>query len=108
MGLMVMKSISWILLLFVCLVCIWIGGCEKLTQEQRVEKLIKRLGHKKVEVRGSAAGALGQIGSEDAVSALIQTLQDPNEDVRINAVQALENIDTPDALKAVKDFESRQ
>ena len=106
MGLMVMKSISCILLLFVCLVCIWIGGCE--TQEQRVEKLIKRLGHKKVEVRGSAAGALGQIGSEDAVSALIQTLQDPNEDVRINAVQALENIDTPDALKAVKDFESQQ
>ena len=43
------KSVSWMFLLFVCLVCIWTGGCE--TQEQKVEKLIKRLGHKKVKVR---------------------------------------------------------
>ena len=49
MGLMVMKSVSWILLLFVGLFGIWMGECEN--QEQRVEKLIKRLGHKKVKVR---------------------------------------------------------
>ena len=44
-----MRSISCILLLFVGLVGIWMGGCEN--QEQRVEKLIKGLGHRKVKVR---------------------------------------------------------
>ena len=62
---------------FAGLVGIWIGGCQ--TPEQKVERLIKQLGHQKVKVRANAAGALGNIGSGaiDAVPALIQALQDP-------------------------------
>ena len=48
-----------VMFLFVGLVGMWMGGCE--TQEQKVEKLIKRLGHKKVKVRYRAAYALSLI-----------------------------------------------
>ena len=67
MGLRVIKSVSWMFLLFVCLVCIWTGGCKKLTREQ---VHIKRLGHKKVEVRCHAADALRQIDTPEALKAV--------------------------------------
>jgi len=38
-----------VMVLFVGLVGIWMGGCE--TQEQKVERLIKEFGHKKAKVR---------------------------------------------------------
>ena len=71
------KRSAIVIFLFVGLGCIWMGGCQ--TQEQKVERLIKQLGHQKVKVRANAAGALGNIGSGaiDAVPALIQALQDP-------------------------------
>ena len=103
MGLRVMKSVSWIFLLFVWLVGIWMGGCQ--TQEQKVERLIKQLWDQNLEVRRDSVWALGKIGSVDAVPALIQVLQDEGMDVRINAVEALENIGTPEALKAVEELE---
>ena len=80
-----------VMFLFVGLLGIWTGGCEKLTQEQKVERLIKQLGHQKVKVRYRAAYALGLIGEEakDAVPALIQALQDQNEDVRMDVAFAL-------------------
>ena len=88
--------------LFVCLVGIWMGGCEKLTQEQRnavyalgqlglgyaMPALIQVLQDQNWDVRNSAAMALDQIG-KDAVPSLIQLLQDDNANVRVTAAQAL-------------------
>ena len=92
--------------LFVELVGIWMGGCEKLTQEQRnavyalgqlglgyaMPALIQVLQDLNWDVRNSAAMALGNIG-KDAVPALIQTLQDQNKDVRGNAANTLGEIE---------------
>ena len=84
-----------VMFLFVGLVGIWVGGCEgRETQEQTVERLIKRLGHKKANVRANAAGALGRIG-KDAVPALIEALKDQDVGVRWNAAGALKKIGTP-------------
>jgi len=92
-----------IMFLFVGLLGIWMGGCE--TQEQKVEKLIKRLGHKKVNVRVNVASALGWIGegAKDAVPALILLLQDIRVDIRASAAKALVRIGTPEAIKAAED-----
>ena len=92
--------------LFVELVGIWMGGCEKLTQEQRnavyalgqlglgyaMPALIQVLQDQNWDVRNSAAMALGNIG-KDAVPALIQTLQDPHEWVRKDAEWILGEIE---------------
>ena len=99
-----MKTISCILL--VCLLGLLTYADE--TQEQQVERLIRELQDEDSNVRGSAALALGQIGSKDAVSALIQALQDQNQEVRATAAGALARIGTPEALKAVKEYQSRQ
>ena len=74
-----------VVVLFIGLVGIWIGGCQ--TQEQKVERLITELGHKETKDRNNAARALGSIGegAVDALPALIQLLQDQDEWVRINA-----------------------
>jgi HEAT repeat protein len=90
---MMVKKSATVMFLFVGLFGIWMGGCE--TQEQKVERLIKQLGHKKVKVRVSAARALGlgSIRSEDAIDAvpaLIKALQDP--EVRWYAAGALGSI----------------
>ena len=95
-----------VMFLFVWLVGIWMGGCEKLTQEQRnavyalgqlglgyaMPALIQVLQDQNWDVRNSAAMALGNIG-KDAVPALIQTLQDQNWDVRGNAANTLGEIE---------------
>ena len=86
-----------VMFLFVCLVGIWMGGCEKLTQEQKVEKLIKQLQDQNVDVRMNAVRALGKIGTpeaikaaEDAIPFLIQQLQnDQDKWVRMLAAMAL-------------------
>jgi HEAT repeat protein len=49
-------------------------------------------------VRGSAAEALGEIGSPEAVAALINALSDNEEDVRVNAARALGKIGSPEAV----------
>ena len=99
-----------VMFLFVGLLGIWTGGCEKLTQEQKVERLIKQLGHQKVKVRLHAAEILGKIGegAKDVVPALIKALQDQDEDVRRSAALALGQIGTPEALKAVQEYQSQQ
>ena len=85
---MAKKSVV-VTVLFVGLVSIWMGGCQ--TPEQKVERLIKKLGHKKAKVRANATEALSNIG-EDAVPALIQALQDQDEWVRSRATLALGRI----------------
>ena len=107
---MMVKKSETVMFLFVGLFGIWMGGCE--TQEQKIERLIKQLGHKKVKVRVSAARALGLgligEGAVDAVSALIPLLQDEHAGVRSNTAWALVQIGTPEALKAVEEYQSRQ
>ena len=81
-----------VMFLFVCLVGIWMSGCEKLTQEQR-----------------NAVYALGQLGLGYAMPALIQVLQDQNWDVRNSAAMALGNIGkdaVPALIQALQDQES--
>ena len=86
-----------VMFLFVWLVGIWMGGCEKLTQEQKVEKLIKQLQDQNVDVRMNTVRALGKIGTpeaikaaEDAIPFLIQQLQnDQDKWVRMLAAMAL-------------------
>ena len=57
-----------VMFLFVGLVGMWMGGCEKLTQEQKeIKRLIKQSEHKNSDVRISATEALGQIGARKAV-----------------------------------------
>ena len=78
------------MLAFVGLVGMWMVGCQKLTQEQKeIKRLIKQLGHKNSDVRMTAAGALGSIGTKDAVPALIQALQDQDKWVRHRVAEAL-------------------
>ena len=81
-----------VVVLFIGLVSIWMGGCQ--TQEQKVERLITELGHKETKDRKNAARALGKIGegAVDALPARIQLLKDQDEWVRINAAWALEEI----------------
>ena len=83
--------------------------CQKLTQEQKeIKRLIKQLGHKNSDVRMTAAGALGSIGTKDAVPALIHLLQNQDVNVRRDAAGALGQIGTPEALKVVEEYQSRQ
>ena len=84
-----------VLVSFVGLVGIWIGGCQ--TPEQKVEKLISKLQHKNPKVRQTAVVALTKMG-KDAVPVLIQALQDP--DVSVRVALPLGQIGTPDAIKA--------
>tara|TARA_B100000745_G_scaffold279312_1_gene210767 strand:+ start:224 stop:598 length:375 start_codon:yes stop_codon:yes gene_type:complete len=98
---MMVKKSETVMFLFVGLFGIWMGGCE--TQEQKIERLIKQLGHKKVKVRVSAARALGLgligEGAVDAVPALIKALQDP--EVRWYAAGALGSIRSKDAVPSL-------
>ena len=90
-----------VVVLFIGLVSIWMGGCQ--TQEQKVERLITELGHKETKVRANAAEALGQMGegAKDAASTLIQLLQDQDQDVRYFAARALGRIGAKDAVPAL-------
>ena len=112
----VLRSTTTIFLL-VGLVGIWMGGCEKLTQEQKVEKLIKKLQDQNVNARMNAVRALGKIGTpeaikavEDAIPFLIQQLQsDQDKWVRMLAAMALSAVGegakdaVPDLIQALQD-----
>ena len=92
----VLRSIT-VMFLFVGLVGVWISGCENLTQEQKVERLIKQLQDQDVNVRMNAIRALMLIGTPAAIKAaegaipfLIQQLQnDQDKWVRMLAAMAL-------------------
>ena len=104
MGLRVIKSVSWILL--ICPLSLMGYVEEKETQGEQVERVVRDLQDENEDVRWNAVEALKEIGALDALPALIQVLKDQNEDVRWNAVQALEKIGTPEALKVVKGYQS--
>ncbi len=83
------KRLVVVLVSFVGLVGIWIGGCQ--TPEQKVEKLISKLQHKNPKVRQTAVVALTKIG-KDAVPVLIQALQDGSRGIRASAAGILGQI----------------
>jgi len=85
----VVQRLVVVLVLFVGLVGIWIGGCQ--TPEQKVEKLISKLQHKNPKVRQTAVVALTKIG-KDAVPVLIQALQDGSRGIRASAAGVLGQI----------------
>ncbi|GAI40205.1 unnamed protein product, partial [marine sediment metagenome] len=66
----------------------------ELTAKKDVEGLIKALRHKRVEVRKTAARALGEMGEERAVEPLIRVLNDSDESQIVwrRAAEALGNI----------------
>jgi len=106
----VLRSIT-VMFLFVGLVGVWISGCENLTQEQKVERLIKQLQDQDVNVRMNAVRALMLIGTPAAIKAaegatpfLIQQLQnDQDKWVRMLAAMALSAVGegTKDAVPAL-------
>ena len=100
---MAKKSVV-VTVLFIGLVSIWMGGCQ--TPEQKVERLIKKLGHKKAKVRANATETLGMVG-ESAVPGLIQALKDQDVEVRKGAILALGSIGSKDVvpvlIQALKD-----
>ena len=67
MGLRVMRSVSWILLL-VCLFSLVASAGE--IQESQVESLIKQLQDEDAEVRSNAVQALEKIGTPEALKAV--------------------------------------
>jgi len=73
----------------------WISGCH--TQEQKVQKLVKKLQHGNPEVCVNAAWKLGEIGLEakGAVPVLTQSLQDGNNWVCLDSAEALKKIAHP-------------
>ena len=103
--------------LFVGLVGVWISGCENLTQEQKVERLIKQLQDQYVNVRVNAVSSLMLIGTPAAIKAaegatpfLIQQLQnDQDKWVRMLAAMALSAVGegakdaVPDLIQALQD-----
>ena len=89
------KSISWILLFCI----LGLMGCGEPTQEQKIEKLIKKLKVKNPCARRISASELGLIGSKDAVPSLIKALQqDQDPEVRVSAAEALGEIGSEDAV----------
>ena len=92
------KSISWILLFCI----LGLMGCGEPTQEQKIEKLIKKLKVKNPCARRISASELGLIGSKDAVPSLIKALQqDQDPEVRVSAAEALGQIGLEDAVPAL-------
>jgi len=66
-----------------------------------VQNLQTALNHEESDVRGKAAAALGQIGSNKAVDALISALNDEESDVRGKAAAALGQIGSNKAVDAL-------
>ncbi len=62
---------------------------------ERLEELVRALGHEDGTVRTAAAAKLGRLGDPRALGPLLRTLQDRNPDVRLAAAKALAGIGRP-------------
>ena len=76
--------------------------------ETAVSPLVSALSDGDFYVRGTAAAALGDIGSEQAVPLLIEALGDSDSYVRNNAVEALGKIGSTKAVQPLIDMLQRQ
>lgn len=66
--------------------------------EKAIPELVNALNHEDSSVRGSAADALGKIGSDAAIEELVQALNDEDSSVRRSAADALGKIASPEVL----------
>ncbi|MCK4766171.1 MAG: HEAT repeat domain-containing protein [Candidatus Aminicenantes bacterium] len=82
---------------------VYVADLEKHSPGLAVQLLIDSLMHDNAGKRGSAATALGKIGSEAAVPALIECLKDEANDVRGSAATALGKIGLEGAVPALID-----
>jgi HEAT repeat protein len=76
-----------------------------LTRTGFVEILIRKLGHRKPQVRREAAELLVEIATDSAYRGIILAARDPDEEVRIKVTRALESLATPEGENILKSLE---
>ena len=76
-----------------------------LTRTGFVETLIRRLGHRKPEIRREAAGILASIGTESAYRGVVLAARDPDQEVRVQVTRALESLASPEGEAILKSLE---
>ncbi len=69
-----------------------------MNRQDQIERLIRRLSHKREAVRSSAAITLATMRAREAVGALVAKLADPSHEVRKAVAQALISIGDASAL----------
>ncbi len=77
-----------------------------LTRTGFVEILIRRLGHRKPEVRRDAAELLAQIATESAYRGIVLAARDPDREVRIKVTKALESLASPEGENILKSLQN--
>ncbi|MHA1649223.1 MAG: HEAT repeat domain-containing protein [Candidatus Helarchaeota archaeon] len=60
-----------------------------MSSQNDIEKLVKKLKHKKAEVRIEAIEDLIELNNPEAVEPIIECLKDPDSDVKYQAIIAL-------------------
>ena len=73
-----------------------------LTRTGFVEILIRKLSHRKPQVRRDAAELLAQIATDSAYRGIVLAARDPDREVRIKVTKALESLATPASEKILK------
>ncbi len=77
-----------------------------LTRTGFVEVLVRKLNHRKPEVRREAAQMLAEIATESAYRGIVLAARDPDKDVRIKVTRALESLATPAGDEILKSLEN--
>jgi len=84
---------------------------EILTRTGFVEILIRKLSHRKPQVRREAAELLAQIATDSAYRGIVQAARDPDREVRVKVTRALESLASPASesiLKSLQDDPDRR
>jgi len=84
---------------------------EILTRTGFVEILIRKLSHRKPQVRREAAELLAQIATDSAYRGIVLAARDPDREVRVKVTRALESLATPASesiLKSLQDDPDRK
>lgn len=76
-----------------------------LTRTGFVEILIRKLGHRKPQVRRDSAELLVEIATESAYRGIVLAARDPDSEVRIKVTRALESLGTPEGESILKSLE---
>ena len=77
-----------------------------LTRTGFVEILVRRLGHRKPEIRRDAAELLAEIATDSAYRGIVLAARDPDKDVRIKVTKALESLATAEGENILKSLEN--
>ncbi|MCK5249078.1 MAG: HEAT repeat domain-containing protein, partial [Spirochaetaceae bacterium] len=73
-----------------------------LTRTGFVEILIRKLGHRKPQIRRDSAELLVEIATDSAYRGIVLAARDPDRDVRIKVTRALESLATPEGEHILK------